>query len=134
MKKMLTALCEGKANKWEEYLPQVVFALRTQRSAVTGTTPFKLVFGREASYPLDLLYAVPQPQPDEYPDHQSYALALQNRIATAHCWARQNIKQAIERQRRLYHADRKTFTPGQRVWLYTPKRPPGVSSKYYVYW
>lgn len=131
---MLTAMCEGQTNRWEDHLPHVIFAMRTQRSTVTGSTPFRLVFGREASYPLDLLYAVPHPAPEEYPDYGSYALALQNRIATAHQWARNNIKGAIERQRRNYHADKKTFLPGERVWLYTPKKPVGVRSKFYVYW
>ena len=132
--RMLTSLCNRNQSKWETYLPQALFAMRTQRSRITNTTPFKMLFGREASYPLDLLFAVPHPDPSEYIDHEEYALALQNRVECAHSWARKHIATAIERQRRAYHQDQVQYHPGDRVWLYTPRIPPGTSSKFWTYW
>ena len=84
--------------------------------------------------PLDILFEVPHPSPKEYPDHQSYVRALQNRILCAHAWARKHIGAAIERQRRSYIKDKKLFTPGSKIWLFTPTRPPGVSSKLRSYY
>ena len=131
---MLKSLCAGTPSKWETYLPQALFALRTQRSRVTQSTPFRMLFGREASFPLDMLFSVPVPKPDEYASYDDYSVALRNRIESAHAWARRHIGMAIDRQRRAYHQDRKDFLPGEKVWLYCPKRPPGVSSKFFTYW
>ena len=132
--RMLKALCKDKPNQWELYLPQCLFAMRTARSKTTNSTPFQLIFGHEASMPLDLLFAVPHPSPELYEDQESYANSLRNRILCAHAWARKHMRAAIERQRRNYHKDRKGFEPHQKVWLYTPSRPVGVSSKLYPYW
>ncbi|KAH6580820.1 hypothetical protein BASA61_009379 [Batrachochytrium salamandrivorans] len=36
----LTTLVHGKRDRWDEYLPQVLLALRTRTHAVTGFSPF----------------------------------------------------------------------------------------------
>ncbi|KAH9264004.1 hypothetical protein BASA83_012533 [Batrachochytrium salamandrivorans] len=38
----LTTLGNGKRDRWDEYLPQVLLALRTRTHAVTGYSPFFL--------------------------------------------------------------------------------------------
>ncbi|KAH9263507.1 transposon Tf2-3 polyprotein [Batrachochytrium salamandrivorans] len=49
----LTTLVHGKRDRWDEYLPQVLLALRTRTHAVTGYSPFFLLFGIHPRLPTD---------------------------------------------------------------------------------
>ncbi|KAH6601294.1 hypothetical protein BASA50_001687 [Batrachochytrium salamandrivorans] len=49
----LTTLVHGKRDRWDEYLPQVLLALRTRTHAVTGFSPFYLMFGIHPRLPTD---------------------------------------------------------------------------------
>ena len=41
------------------HLPAVMLAYRTSVHATTGETPFLLMFGREVSLPIDIMYGTP---------------------------------------------------------------------------
>ncbi|KAH9263491.1 hypothetical protein BASA83_013127 [Batrachochytrium salamandrivorans] len=43
----------GMRDRWDEYLPQVLLALRTRTHAVTGYSPFFLLFGINPRLPYD---------------------------------------------------------------------------------
>ncbi|KAH9262629.1 hypothetical protein BASA82_000342 [Batrachochytrium salamandrivorans] len=47
----LTTLVHGKRDRWDEYLPQVLLALRTRTHAVTGFSPFFLLVRYSSSSP-----------------------------------------------------------------------------------
>ena len=64
---ILRALIGDSDRTWEEVLPQALFAMRTTPCRSTGLTPFQLMFGREASQPLDLLFRDPDHQPAATP-------------------------------------------------------------------
>ncbi|KAH9263421.1 hypothetical protein BASA83_013214 [Batrachochytrium salamandrivorans] len=49
----LTTLVADKRDRWDEYLPQVLLAIRTRTHAVTGYSPFYLLFGTHPSTPND---------------------------------------------------------------------------------
>jgi len=49
----LRSLVNGKPERWDEYLPQVLFAIRTRKHAVTGHSPFYLLFGVHPRLPID---------------------------------------------------------------------------------
>ncbi|KAH9245031.1 hypothetical protein BASA81_017509 [Batrachochytrium salamandrivorans] len=49
----LTTLVHGKRDRWDEYLPQVLLALRTRTHAVTKFSPFFLLFGIHPRLPTD---------------------------------------------------------------------------------
>ena len=44
---------------WDLRLPLVLFALRTSEHATTKFSPFRLVYGREAKLPWDIVYGTP---------------------------------------------------------------------------
>ena len=52
-------LCEALAklsqeeNKWDNYIESVLFAYRTMKHGTTGKTPFYMMFGHEATLPID---------------------------------------------------------------------------------
>ena len=133
LEKAITALVEKHVRNWHVALPHVLFAMRTTRSKTTGYAPYRLLFGRDPSTPLELLFGSPI-QHKEYSDYHEYAQALQHHVQAAHAWARKHIGRAVERQRRAYHKDKKHFTVGQKVWLFTPKLQVGQSSKLATYW
>ena len=130
----ITALVEGKQNKWEEVLPQALFAMRTAVCRSTGFAPYRILFGRDASSTLDLIFSDPNLEKKDHDSYESYAKALHYRITSAHAWARKNISGAIDRQRRAYHQDKKSFQAGDMVWLFTPRLRPGQSKKFATYW
>lgn len=134
LERALTALVEQSPRHWEDRLPQVLFAMRTAVSRTTGFAPYQLLFGRDPSTTLELLFGAPLPEGHTTMDPDDWGVVLRNRIMSAHAWARKNIAKAIDRQRRAYHKDKKAFSAGQRVWLFTPRVRPGQSKKLATYW
>ena len=115
---------------WESALPQVLFAMRTAVCSSTGLAPYQILFGRDASQPIDLVFGGPPTEGPEAPgDHHRYAAKLTERIQRAHTYARQHLGTAVRRQRRQYHLDRRTFEAGALVWLFTPVTKAGESKK-----
>jgi transposase InsO family protein len=49
----ITKLCDSNANRWDEFLPAAVFALRVREHAVTKYSPFFLLYGVEPRIPSD---------------------------------------------------------------------------------
>ena len=131
--RMLTALTQGRQEKWQSYLGAALFALRTSMNRHTGFSPYRLLFGREAMTDLELMFGKPN-QPSEFKDYDDYAVKLRDRIQQATRWAQENIGGAVRRQRRAYCQAKKVYVPGQRVWLFTPRRKIGESGKYKVLW
>ena len=131
--RMLTALTKGKQDLWQVYLPAALFAIRSSTNRTTGFAPYRLLFGREVSTDLETMFARPN-TPEEFRDYEDYAIKLKDRIHQAFKWAQENIGGAIRRQRRAYCQAKKKYTVGQQVWLFTPRRKIGESSKYRVYW
>ncbi|GFO14299.1 Pol polyprotein [Plakobranchus ocellatus] len=54
LKRMLTKLTDFN-EKWDQFIPGVLFAYREMRHNTTGYSPFELVFGRKARGPSDIL-------------------------------------------------------------------------------
>lgn len=131
--KMITALTEGRQDQWQRYLSSALFALRTNPNSTTGFAPYRLLFGREASADIEIYFKKPN-QPEEFRDYDDYAVKLKDRIQTATRWAQENIGGAIRRQRRAYCQRKKSYSLGQKVWLFTPRRVVGQSSKYKCFW
>jgi hypothetical protein len=132
--RILKALVGKESGSWEEVLAQALFALRTTCTRPTGVMPFQLMFGREASQPLDVLFGPPPEKPRVMASKKEYVRKLQSRIHKAHAEARKRMKLAVTRQRRNYHKERHSFTIGAKVWLFTPRTPPGENRKLTRFW
>ena len=52
---MLATTLDNHAGEWENYLAKVCFAYNTSRQALTGYSPFYLMFGRKARIPLGIV-------------------------------------------------------------------------------
>ena len=136
---ILRALVRDDPASWEAYLPQALFAIRTAVNRSTGLAPFQIMFGRDVSQPLDLIFGNPNNTTeviDTNNDGQiaAYLRNLRERIDKTQAFARQNLAAAVRRQRRQYHQEKKSFLPGTKVWLFTPTAKPGASRKLSCYW
>ena len=52
--KMLAVYSNANQTNWDLYLPLVLFAYRTSQQTTTGSSPFELLYGRDANLPSDL--------------------------------------------------------------------------------
>ena len=50
----ITTMIREKVDRWDEFLDQIVFGIRTRTHAVTGYSPFYLLYGVEPRFPGDM--------------------------------------------------------------------------------
>ena len=115
---------------WDDHLPLVLMACRSAMQETTSCTPSLLMLGRELRTPAELSFGRP-PDSLDAPPGPEYARRLQDRLDSAHAFARQQQEQAGLRQKRNY--DVKTrgrhFQAGELVWVYSPQRKKGRCPK-----
>jgi transposase InsO family protein len=104
---MLRALSYDTHQDWEALIPQALFAIRTAVSKSIGLAPYQLLFGRDASQPIDIAFGKPPMPPQGDLDYHRYAEQLRKRINNAQTYAREKITLAITRQSRNYNQDAK---------------------------
>ena len=133
---MRACLKTDDSREWDDWLPQITFAMNTSISSATGVSPFKLLFGRDPATPLDILYG-PPPSDDQDMIERTYtdvARKHEERIRTTQTEARKRIHAAVARQRRRYNLESKSFLEGSLVWLFTPITRRGESRKLTTFW
>ncbi len=127
---MLKVMVQQDKHSWEEALPWALMAIRTAVCRSTGMAPYQILFGRNCSQPLDMMFRAPE---DELlkgqRNHHEYVRRLNERIHRAHEFVRKEGLEAVRRQRRQYHRDRKSFVPGAKVFLFTPAAKDGTPRK-----
>ena len=118
--RMIGKLDEDKKAKWSEHLPEIMLAYNGTRSAVTGFSPYFLIFGRKSRMPVDYLFPTILNSPHQTRMEVSVA-AMQKRLKEAFAVARQLSTQEAAKQQRYY--DRKAVAvilqPGDIVMVRT---------------
>ena len=118
--RMIGKLEEDKKARWSEHLPEMLSAYNGTRSAVTGYSPYFLLFGRKSRMPVDCLFPTLHDSPHQAKMEVSVA-ATQKRLKEAFTVARNLASQEAARQRRYY--DRKAgavaLQPGDVVMVCT---------------
>ena len=121
---MLSAFVTDRANDWDEHLPYVMMAYRSSKHTSTGCTPYSMIYGRECTMPVDLLF--PDIGVSNTPDPacgSEYVDYIRRVIQTSHEFAREHLQRATIRQKKGYDAyakDRPKFLPGDHVRYYYP--------------
>lgn len=59
IKRALRKLVNSQQNDWDVYLDATLFSLRSKVHTTTKYTPFRLMYGREATYPSEVPVEVP---------------------------------------------------------------------------
>ena len=122
---MLSAFVSERATDWDEHIPYVMMAYRSSRHDSTGCTPYSMVYGRECTLPVDLMFPDPQ-ELEAVPRHKpcgpQYVEFIRRALQTAHQFARDHLARASLRQKKGYdsHAkDRPPFQVGDFVQYYS---------------
>ena len=79
---MLTAYVSTNQRDWDDQLPYIMMAYRSAEHETTGMSPNMLMFGREVSTPLDLMFELPQLS-KPIPNNQ-WVWELRDKIESAH--------------------------------------------------
>ena len=131
---MLTAYVSTNQRDWDDQLPYVMMAYRSAEHETTGMSPNMLMFGREVSTPLDLMFELLQLS-KPIPNNQ-WVWELRDKIESAHKLVRQYTQQSMHRQKRLRDSrtSYETFSVGDQVYVYFPVKKIGTSAKLTARW
>ena len=117
---MIGKLEEDRKACWSEHLPELLLAYNATCSAVTGYSPYYLLFGRRPRIPVDYLFPTLRDSPHQTKMEVS-VVAMQKRLKEAFTVARCLTSEEVARQCRYY--DRKAgavaLQPGDVVMVCT---------------
>ena len=97
--RMIGKLAEDKKACWSEHLPELLSAYNGTRSAVTGYSPYYLLFGRKNRMPVDCLFPTLYESP--------HRTKMEVSVATM----QKRLKEAFEVARRLTYEEAYQTTP-----------------------
>ena len=98
LSRMITSFIDKKPQHWDAYLPLLTPAYRSTIHPATGYTPNYLMFGREVTLPIDLLFPLPRGSAEM--DETGYVQQLRGSREEAYRHARESLKRAAEVQKR----------------------------------
>ena len=117
---MIGKLEEDRKARWSEHLPELLMAYNATHSAVTGYSPYYLLFSRRPRIPVDYLFPTLHDSPHQTKMEVSVA-TMQKRLKEAFTVARRLTSEEVARQCRYY--DRKAgavaLQPGDVVMVHT---------------
>jgi len=114
---MLRSLPETAKSKWRESLDKLMFAYNCTRHAVTGYSPFYLLFGRNARLPIDAVLDQYKTEKKQYTDVSDYVRIQKSRMNEAFQIAQNNTSKRRDQDKKLKDT-KATLTPlevGDRV-------------------
>ena len=95
---MIGKLEEGKKACWSKHLPKLLLAYNATRSAVTGYSPYYLLFGRRSRIPVDYVFPTLCDSPHQTKMEVS-VVAMQKRLKEAFAVARYLTSEEAEQCR-----------------------------------
>ena len=118
--RMIRKLEEDRKACWSEHLPELLMAYNATRSAVTGYSPYYLLFGRRPRIPVDYLFPTLRDSPHQTKMEVS-VVAMQKRWKEAFTLVRCLTSEEVARQRRYYDhkAGAAALQPGDVVMVRT---------------
>ena len=128
----LSKYCVEKPQDWDVYLLYITFVYITTVYRTIGATPYSMIFGREAQYPIDLF--VPKPPGDLRLKLGENAEESNERLYEIHREAQITMRTKQRRQREYFtrKVHGKPLTEGDLVWLFEPHK--AKSRKVYLPW
>ena len=116
--RMIGKLAEDKKARWSEHLPELLSAYNGTRSAVTGYSPYYLLFGRKNRMPVDCLFPTLYESPHRTKMEVSVA-TMQKRLKEAFEVARRLTYEEATKQHRYYdrRAGALLYSLGTLLWF-----------------
>lgn len=127
---MLGRAIEENQKTWCEWLPAVMAPYRSARHESTGYTPNFIVFGRELTAQIDLVFG--RPEGPAYESVDEFVEEKLRKMEYAHNLVREHLKTSSARRKTYYDTKvrTRTLTVGSWVWYYSPRRYVGCSPKW----
>ena len=118
--RMIGKLEEDKKACWSEHLPELLMAYNATHSAVTGYSPYYLLFGRRPRIPVDYLFPTLHDSPHQTKMEVS-VVAMQKRLKEAFAVARCLTSEEAAKQCHYYNckAEAVALQPGDIVMVRT---------------
>ena len=118
--RMIGKLEEDKKACWSKHLPELLLAYNATRSAVTGYSPYYLLFGRRSRIPVDYLFPTLHDLPHQTKMEVS-VVAMQKRLKEAFAVARHLTSEEAAKQCHYYDckAGAVDLQPGDIVMVHT---------------
>ena len=85
---MLGTLTPEQKKDWKSHVPALVHTYNCTRNAVTGFSPYYLLFGREPRIPVDVEFGLQSGDQKGSPGESTYISQLRRRLTIAHKKAR----------------------------------------------
>ena len=118
--RMIGKLEEDRKAYWSNHLPELLLAYNATHSAVTGYSPYYLLFGRRPRIPVDYLFPTLHDSPHQT-KMEVIVAAMQKRLKEAFTVARHLTSEEVARQCRYYDhkAGAVALQPGDVVMVRT---------------
>ena len=130
---MLAMFVQEQQNDWDLYIPWVLFAYRTAVNVSTHYSPFYLLHGYDATYPMDIELRLLN---ETFNNKEKFVEFMAERVATAREVAVKNLavidNQLMEKYRKLPKLPH--YNIGDLVLVYDPTTPPGTNPKLMRRW
>lgn len=133
---MLSAFVSENQKDWDEHIYLLMLAYRSSVHETTKVTPNEMMFGRQVTLPIELVFGSPTTNIDLPDCSEEYAFQLQNRIEKIHQFARENLQLSSDNMKRRYDKQSNILQleHGDLVWLFNPKRSKGLCPKLQSKW
>ena len=117
---MISKLEEDRKACWSEHLPELLIVYNATHSAVTGYSPYYLLFGSRPRIPVDYLFPTLRDSPHQTKMEVS-VVAMQKRLKEAFAVARCLTSEEVARQCRYFDckAGAVALQPGDVVMVHT---------------
>jgi hypothetical protein len=127
---MLSMFISPGQNDWDEFLPYIMMAYRSAVQETTGYSPSRMMLGREAELPIDIMLGLP-PEGDTRIPGVPYVNQLGDKLNEVYQCARERMQIKSDLQKKYYdvRAHGPKFEPGDFVWMHNPARKVGISPK-----
>ena len=107
--------------------------MRTACSETRGASPYEIIFGRQPTTSLDLMFGQ-KVVPTQFLIIHQYRVAKARRDELANAFAKRNLAHAILHQRKYYTEGLRKFEKGDLVYLFTPQSVSSDSKKIVTFW
>jgi transposase InsO family protein len=122
---ILSLICDVRNDNWDEYVQPATFAYNTSIQDTLQEAPFRLLYGRDAVMPGDIMLTHDE---THFRSRQDWINVLQERVS----WAYQFVTQQLSDRRTRYLQQNlklksiPVLSPGDQVLLLTPARTLGT--------
>ena len=131
----MAKFCRDNQASWDEKLPMLVMAYWSAEHEATGYSPARLMTGRELRLPIHVTIGTP-PEDDESNTMPEYVDKMKRNLVEVRHHVRTNLKIASGTMKLRFDAkaSQTVLEPGEKVWLYNPRKKRGKCPKLSSNW